>query len=336
MNSDCQKEIVVITGATAGVGRATARAFARRGASIGLLARGEQGLEGAREEVEALGGSALALPTDVSDPAQVEAAAEKVEELFGPIDIWVNNAMTSVFGPFKEIEPEEFKRVTEVTYLGAVYGTMTALKRMLPRDHGTIVQVGSALSKRSIPLQSAYCGAKHGIIGFTDSVRTELIHDQSQVHVTVVQMPALNTPQFSWVRSRLNRKAQPVPPIFQPETAAAAIYWAAHNRRREVFLGLSTCKAIWGQKVAPGLLDKYLGSTGYSAQQIDEPEDPNRPDNLFEPVEGDFGAHGAFDNKAGRHNAQLWMSKHGRWAVGGLLALAAIGALGWGTRKKVR
>ena len=225
-----KNEVVVITGASAGVGRATVREFARHGAKIGLLARGSAGLEGAKRDVERLGGEALVLPTDVADADQVEAGAAAVENQFGPIDVWVNDAMASVFSPVKEMKPEEYRRVTEVTYLGFVYGTLAALKRMLPRDRGTIVQVGSALTHRSIPLQSAYCAAKHAMVGFTDSLRCELIHDYSRVHVTVVQMPALNTPQFSWVKSRLKYKAQPVPPIYQPEVAARAIYWAAHHQ----------------------------------------------------------------------------------------------------------
>ncbi|MGH7971376.1 MAG: SDR family oxidoreductase, partial [Limisphaerales bacterium] len=245
-------DVVVITGASAGVGRATVREFARHGARIGLVARGVVGLEAARREVEQLGGEALVLPTDVADPEQVEAAARKVEEQFGPLDIWVNDAMVTVFSPFKEMTAEEFRRVTEVSYLGAVYGTMVALKRMLPRDQGAIVQVGSAMAYRSIPLQSAYCGAKSAIRGFTDSLRSELIHDGSRVHITMVQLPAVNTPQFSWVKSRLPNKSQPVPPIYQPEVPAEAIYWAAHHRRRELFVGVPAVKAIEGTKVIPG------------------------------------------------------------------------------------
>src|SRR5207248_547748 len=286
-------ETVVITGASAGLGRAAAREFARHGAKIGLLARGLDGLEAAKREVEDLGGTALIIPTDVANSAAVEQAADSIEEKLGPIDIWVNNAMASVFSPVKEMKPEEYKRVTEVTYLGVVYGTLAVLKRMLPRNRGTIVQVGSALAYRSIPLQSAYCAAKHAISGFTDSLRCELIHDQSRVHVTMVQMPALNTTQFGWVKSRLKHKAQPVPPIFQPEVGARAVYWAAHHHRRELFVGSSTVAAIMGQKFIPGLLDKYLGKTGFDSQQYDGPEDRSRPNNLWESVPGDFGAHGA-------------------------------------------
>jgi NAD(P)-dependent dehydrogenase (short-subunit alcohol dehydrogenase family) len=313
-------EVVVITGASAGVGRATARAFARRGAHIGLLARGHEGLTGAQADVEALGGKALALPTDVADHDRVEAAAAAIEEAFGPIDIWINNAMASVFSPIMQMTPEEFKRVTDVTYLGYVYGTLAALRRMQPRDRGMIVQVGSALAYRSIPLQSAYCAAKHAIRGFTDSLRCELVHDGSHVRVTMVQMPALNTPQFNWVKSRLSHKPQPVPPIYQPEVAAEAIYWAAHRDRREVYVGMSTVRAIIGNKIIPGILDHYLGRTGYQAQQYDGYDDPDRAHNLWEPVPRDFGAHGDFDQRASGYSAQLWADTHRGW-----LALAGVG-----------
>jgi NAD(P)-dependent dehydrogenase (short-subunit alcohol dehydrogenase family) len=317
MNSSNRREVVVITGASAGVGRATARAFGARGACVGLLARGRDGLEGARRDVEALGGRALAVPTDVADPAQVEAAARAVEEAFGPIDVWVNNAMASVFSPVKQMTPEEYRRVTEVTYLGQVHGTLAALRRMLPRDRGTIVLVGSALAYRGIPLRSAYCAAKHAVEGFFDSLRCELIHDGSRVRLTMVQMPALNTPQFGWVRSRLPREAQPVPPIFQPEVAAAAIVWADDHDRRTLMVGFPTVKAVVGNKLAPGLLDHYLARTGYDAQQTDEPADPDRPDNLWSPVPG---AHGAFDARARDRCPQLWLNTHRGW-----LALAGLG-----------
>jgi short-subunit dehydrogenase len=313
-------EVVVITGASAGVGRATAREFAKRGAHIGLLARGRDGLEAARREVEEMGGRALALPVDVADADRVEEAAAEVEEKLGPIDVWVNNAMTSVFSPVKEMKPEEFKRVTEVTYLGVVYGTLSALKRMLPRDHGVIVEVGSALAYRGIPLQAAYCGAKHAIHGFVHSLRCELLHDKSNVRLTMVQMPALNTPQFRWVKSRLPHKAQPVPPIYQPEVAARAIYYAAHHDRREMYVGMPTVEAIIGNKLAPGMLDHYLARTGYESQQTDEPADPNRPNNLWQPVPGDHGAHGVFDDRSSDHSWQLWVNTHRR-----LLALAGLG-----------
>lgn len=305
-------EVVVITGSSAGVGRATARAFAKRGAHIGLLARGTEGLEAARREVEALSGKALAIHTDVADPEQVEAAARQVEETFGPIDVWVNDAMASVFSPFKEMEPAEFKRVTEVAYLGFVYGTMAALKRMLPRDRGRIIQIGSALAYRSIPLQSAYCGAKHAIMGFTDSIRCELIHDKSNVKITMVQLPAVNTPQFGWVKSRLPHKAQPVPPIYEPELIADAVTWVTDHYRRELFLGLSTVIVIQGNKILPALGDWYLGKTGYKSQQTDQPADPQRPNNIWQPVDEtrDYGAHGTFDERAHHKSWQIWANTH--------------------------
>lgn len=305
------RETVVITGASAGVGRATVREFARHGASIGLIARGKDGLEAARREVEAVGGRALVLPTDVADPEQVEAAAELVERQLGPIDIWVNNAMTSVFAPIKKTTAEEFRRVTEVTYLGYVNGSLAALKRMLPRDRGAIVHVGSALAYRSIPLQAAYCASKHAVLGFFSALRTELIHDGSHVRTTMVQMPALNTPQFGWVRSKLPHKAQPVPPIFQPEVAARAIYYAAHHAcRREYFVGGSTVKAIFGNKLAPTLADHILARNGYKSQQYDGPENPNRPDNLYQPLPGDHGAHGSFDSRAKKESWEFWAESH--------------------------
>src|ERR687885_2109094 len=312
--STSKPEVVVITGASAGIGRATVRKFAEHGAYIGLLARGRDGLEGARQEVEAAGGKALVLPTDVSDPDQVEAAATAVEEAFGPIDIWVNDAMASILSPFKEIKPEEFRRVTEVTYLGYVHGTMAALHRMLPRDRGKIVQVGSALAYRSIPLQSAYCSAKHAVLGFTASLRSELLHDGSNVRVTMVHMPALNTPQFDWTKNRLPNRPQPVPPIFQPEVGAEAVYYASqHDVGRELMVAWPTIKAAVGNKVAAGYLDKYLATRGYEGDQTDEPEDPDRPDNLWEPVPGDWGAHGRFDRRARERSAQLWASMHRHW-----------------------
>ena len=309
------KQVVVITGASAGVGRAAARAFAGRGARVTLLARGRAGLEAAKLEVEALGGQALVLPTDVADAAAVEEAAAAVEARLGPIDVWVNNAMTSAFAPLKDIQPDEFRRVTEVTYLGAVYGTMAALKRMLPRDRGTIIMVGSALAYRSIPLQSAYCGAKHAIVGFTDSLRAELLHERSNVKLTVVHLPAVNTPQFGWVRSRLPRKAQPVPPIYQPEVAAEAILWAARHPRRELLVGLPTQVTVWGNKFFPGLGDLYLGRTGYSAQQYGGPRDENRPDNLWEPVDEteDHGARGSFGDQSYSRSWGLWAARNRGW-----------------------
>jgi NAD(P)-dependent dehydrogenase (short-subunit alcohol dehydrogenase family) len=316
-------EVVVITGASAGVGRATAQAYARCGAHIGLLARGREGLEAAAAEVEAGGGRALVLPTDVSDATRVEAAAEAVERRFGPIDIWINNAMVSVFSPIKQMMAEEFKRVTEVTYLGYVYGTLAALKRMLPRDHGVVVQVGSALAYRSIPLQAAYCAAKHAIHGFSESLRCELLHDRSQVKVIEVHMPALNTPHFSWVKSRLPRKPQPVPPIFQPEVAAEAILWAAQHDRAEVYVGWPTVKAIVGDKIAPRFIDWYLARNGYDAQQTAEPAEADRPNNLCEPLAGDHGTHGDFDAQSSDCSVQFWLSKNRRW-----LAMVGVGLTG--------
>jgi NAD(P)-dependent dehydrogenase (short-subunit alcohol dehydrogenase family) len=318
-------EVVVITGASAGVGRATARAFARPGARIALLARGRDGLEGARREVTAAGAEALVLPMDIANADEVEAAAATIEEKLGPIDVWINNAMVSVFSPVKEMTAEEFRRVTEVTYLGYVYGTLAALKRMLPRDAGVIVQVGSALAYRGIPLQAAYCGAKHAVQGFNDSLRCELLHDGSNVRLTMVQLPALNTPQFSWVKSRLPRKPQPVPPIFQPEVAAEAILWAARQDRPEIYVGWPTVKAIVGDKIAPRFADWYLARNGYGSQQTDEPVEPGRKDNLWTPVGGDAGAHGSFGARALSRSWQLALSKNRRWLA--LAGLAAAGAL---------
>ena len=336
MSHSTRSEVVVVTRASAGVGRATARAFAARGARVALLARGEAGLDGARREVEAAGGTALVLPVDVADPSQVELAATAVEEELGPIDIWINNAMVSVFSPVKEMTAEEYRRVTEVTYLGTVYGTLTALKRMLPRDAGAIVQVGSALAYRAIPLQSAYCGAKHAIQGFTESLRSELLHDRSKVRVSMVQLPALNTPQFDWVRTRLPNHPQPVPPIYEPELAARAILWAADHDRREVVVGTPSALAILLNKLSPGLLDRYLARTNIEAQQTERPVDPNRPDNLLHPVDADrdFGTHGDFDGRAHRTDPQWWLTTHH-----GATALAAAGAAaitGLATRRRSR
>jgi NAD(P)-dependent dehydrogenase (short-subunit alcohol dehydrogenase family) len=318
-------KVVVITGASAGVGRATARLCAKDGAHIGLLARGMDGLEGARAEVEKEGGKALIVQTDVADPEQVEAAAAQVEETLGPIDIWINNAMSSVFSPIKEMTAEEYKRVTEVTYLGYVYGTLSALRRMLPRDRGVIVQVGSALAYRGIPLQSAYCAAKHAIQGFTDSLRTELIHDKSRVRVTMVQLSAMNTPQFGWVKTRLPQKPQPVPPIYQPEVAAEGILHAAIHHPRELWVGMPSVKTIVGNRIAPGFLDRYLAEMGYESQQYDGRVDTDRQNNLWNPVPGDHGAHGEFDARAQDFSRQLWAVTHLRSlgaAAGGLAALA--------------
>lgn len=311
------------------------REFARHGADIGLIARGRDGLEAAAREVEACGGRALVLPVDVANAQQVQAAADQVERELGPIDIWINDAMTSVFSPIKEMTPEEFKRVTDVTYLGYVYGTLAALKYMLPRDRGTIVHVGSALAYRSIPLQSAYCASKHAILGFFAALRTELLHDQSNVRTTIVQMPALNTPQFGWVRSKLPRKAQPVPPIYQPEVAARIIYHAAHHpERREWYAAWSVVKAIFGNKLVPSYADHYLAKNGYDAQQYDGHADHDRPDNLYEPVPGDHGAHGAFDDRAKESSAEAWAEEHtGVFAAGLAVALTAAA---WGVFKALR
>jgi len=298
MNTSIFGKVVVVTGASAGVGRAIVAEFACQGAHVGLIARDKERLEAAKREVELAGSRALVLPADVANAREVEDAAERVERELGPIDIWVNNAMTTIFAPFTEITPEEFERATQVTYLGQVYGTMAALKRMKPRDRGSIVQIGSALAYRSIPLQSAYCGAKHAVIGFTDSIRSELIHDGSKVHITVVQLPAMNTPQFSWCRTRLQRHPQPVPPIFQPEVAARAVVWAATHKRRGVYVGWPTVKAIYGQEIAPSYGDRYLAEHGYDAQQTSEPISPGRPDNLFQPVPGNYAAHGVFGKRA--------------------------------------
>lgn len=315
-------QVVVITGASAGVGRALARLYGRRGAAVGLIARGVDGLEGARREVEAAGGRALVLPLDVADAGAVETAAQRVEEELGPIDLWINNAMASVFSPVHEMEPEEYERVTRVTYLGYVWGALSALRRMRPRDSGTIVFVGSALAYRGIPLQSAYCAAKHAVEGFHDSLRTELMHDGSNVKVTMVQLPAVNTPQFDWVKSRLPNKAQPVPPIFQPELIAEGIAWAADNpdATRELNIGWPAVQAIWGNKLAPSVADRVLANNGYSSQQTDEPEDPDRPHNLWDPVAGDHGSHGRFDDRARDASWQLWANTHR-----GILALTAVG-----------
>jgi short-subunit dehydrogenase len=298
MKNGADRKVVVVTGASAGVGRATVREFARHGYDVGLIARGTEGLEAAAEEARRLGVAAVVAPADVADAQAVERAAAKIERELGPINVWVNVAMTTVYAPLTEITPDEYKRATEVTYLGYVYGTMAALSRMKARDRGTIVQVGSALSYRAIPLQAPYCGAKFAIRGFTDSLRSELIHDGSNIHLTMVQMPALNTPQFDWGRNKLPTRPQPVPPIYQPEVAARAIVFAATARRREVWVGASTFRAILANKLAPWLLDRYLARSGYSAQLSSEPAQKDAPDNLFKPVEGDFGAHGRFDGEA--------------------------------------
>lgn len=328
--------VIVVTGASAGVGRATARRFGSRGEKVALLARGELGLKRVAAEVESAGGSALPISVDMADPMAVDDAAQRIEEELGPVDVWVNNAFATVFGPFTKVTMEEFHRVTEVAYLGYVHGTRAALNRMLPRDRGTIVQVGSALAYRGIPLQAAYCGAKHAIQGFHESLRCELLHDRSQVKVTMVQLPALDTPQFDWALSRMRRKAQPVPPIYHPDLAARAVLYAAdHPKRREYWVGFSTVGTIVANKIAPGLLDRYLARTGYGSQQTEEWEDPHRPVNLWEPLDGedgeDFGARGRF-RQTRRRSPQLWLSQH-RGATAVLAAGGLIGA-GWMSRAR--
>jgi NAD(P)-dependent dehydrogenase (short-subunit alcohol dehydrogenase family) len=327
--------IVVVTGASAGVGRAIAREFARPGVSVALLARGRAGLRGAARDVERLGGRALPIACDVADPAAVDDAAARIERELGPIDVWINDAMATVFARFDDVTADEFRRVTDVTYHGCVNGTRAALRHMKPRNRGVIVQVGSALAYRGIPLQSAYCGAKHAIQGFTEAVRCELMHDGVDVRLTMVQLPAVNTPQFEWGRSRMPRKAQPVPPIYQPELCARAVRFAATHRRRELYVGGSTVVAIVGDKVAPGLGDRYLARTGVDSQMLDEPRDPTTPDNLMRPVddERDFGAHGPFDARATDRSVQLQWATHRR-SLGVALAIALL--VGAGVRLLAR
>ncbi|GHF32484.1 NAD(P)-dependent dehydrogenase (short-subunit alcohol dehydrogenase family) [Amycolatopsis bartoniae] len=330
--------VVVVTGASGGIGRAAAREFGERGDRVALLARGEEGLKGAADEIQAAGGSALPISVDMADYDAADRAASQVEEELGPIDVWVNDAFTSVFARFTDIKPEEYRRVTEVTYLGYVHGTRAALDRMLPRDRGTIVQVGSALAYRGIPLQSAYCGAKHAIQGFHESLRCELLHDHSKVQVTMVQMPGVNTPQFDWVLSRLPHKAQPVPPIYQPEVAAKAVAYAAdHPRRREYWVGGSTAGTLLANKFAPGLLDRYLAMTGFKSQQTAQRRNAQRPANLWEPADDapghDHGAHGRFDKKAKSRSFQLWASQHHGLVAGGA-AFAATAGLAALTRRR--
>ncbi len=317
-----KQPVTVVTGASAGVGRAVVRELARRHrARIGLIARDEGRLVRAKREVEEAGGEAIVLPADVADADAVERAAEAVEARFGPIDIWFNNAMVSMMSPFKDMTVDEFRRITDVTYHGYVHGTRSALKRMLPRDRGTIVQVGSALAYRSIPLQSAYCGAKHAIVGFTESLRTELLHDGSNVQLRMVHLPAVNTPQFDWIRNRMGGKSRPAGQIYQPEVAADAIVWSAYQRRPEIEVGYPTVQAILGDKIAPRLLDHYVGYTVYDAHVTEVPDPPMRPDNLFETVPGEFGAHGPYDEGAWESSPQMWLNKNRGW-----LTLAAVGA----------
>jgi short-subunit dehydrogenase len=316
--------VAVITGASAGIGRATARLLAARGAHLGLVARGRDRLEAAAQEVEDFGGRALVLPADVADAAAVEEAAAKTEAALGPIDVWINNAMVSVFSPIRQMTAEEYRRVTEVTYLGVVHGTLAALRRMLPRNRGTIVQVSSALAYRAIPIQSAYCAAKHAVLGFTDSLRCELLHDRSGVRVTAVHLPAVNTPQFDWVKNRLRGRPAPPDPLYQPEVAARGIAFAIDNRRRDVYVGSTTLEALFAQRFVPGLADRYLARNAWESQMdLHDPDDPGRASNLFEPVPGDQAAHGRFDDRALDRSTQLWTTTHR-----GALAAMAIGCAG--------
>ncbi len=324
-------QVVVVTGASGGVGRAVARAFAERGDRVGLLARGEAGLDGAAQDVHERGGRPLAVPTDVAEWAQVRDAAQQVEDVLGAIDVWVNVAFSSVFARFVDINPEEYARTTEVSYLGYVNGTRAALGHMLPRDRGAIVQVGSALAYRGIPLQTAYCGAKHAIQGFNEALRCELLHDKSGVHTTMVQLPAVNTPQFDWLLNKLRRKAQPVPPIYQPEVIARSVVHAAdHPQRREYWCGETTAMTLIANAIAPGLLDRYLARTGFGSQQTNEPNPADAPANLWRPVDGptgtDHGAHGRFDERALAHSPQAWLSRH--HAVAGATAAGMLAAVG--------
>ncbi len=328
-------ETVLITGASSGIGRATARRFAGPGVSLALLARNPDGLEAARAEAERAGARALAFPVDVADADAVEAVAAAVEEALGPIDVWINVAMTTVFSFFEDLEPEEFRRSNEVTYFGSVWGMRSALRRMLPRDRGTIVQVGSALGYRGIPLQAPYCGAKHGLQGVFETLRTELRHKGSRVHLTIVQLPGVNTPQFEHCRDKLDRRSKPVAPVYQPEVAADAIHWAAHHRRREVYVGISTVYTIWGNKVAPWVAERYLARTGVSGQLSDADRPPDRPDNLTRPVPGDPGAHGPYDAGAHGRSIQLAATKHRR-ALLSALALGAGAAAGGALAARAR
>ncbi|MFC0005585.1 SDR family oxidoreductase [Micromonospora siamensis] len=328
--------VAVVTGASAGVGRATARLLAQRGIEIALLARGRVGLDAVAEEVRAAGSRALPIEVDMADHEQVVAAGRRIMAEFGPVDLWINDAFSSVFAPFQETRPEEFRRAMEVSYLGYVHGTRVALSQMVPRDRGTIVQVGSALAYRGIPLQAAYCGAKHAIVGFTESLRCELLHERSNVRVTMVHLPALNTPQFDWLLSRLPRHAQPVPPIYEPVVAARAIVGAADRPgRREYWVGMSTVLTILGNRVAPGLLDRYLARTGYKSQQTARPADHDRPNNLWQPLDGpgghDYGARGEFTGRSHSRSPQAWLSRHRRLTAAGLAAAAA-GTAAWRRR----
>lgn len=322
------RKVVVVTGASAGVGRAAAIAFAREGASVALIARGVEGLAGARREVESAGGRALVLPLDVADAKAVEAAADRVEADFGPIDVWVNAAMVTILAPVDEITPEEYRRVTEVNYLGTVHGTLSALKHMRTRERGVIVQVGSALSYRAIPLQAPYCASKFAVRGFTDSLRTELLSERSGVRLTMVQLAAFNTPQFEWARTRMLQRPQPVAPIFQPEVAGRAIAWVARNPRREMIVGFPALQAIWAQKWLPGIADRILGRRGYGPQLDDAPLPADRPDNLYEPVPRDLGSHGRFDSRSRTYSLQAWATMHRPYVLGAALLVAMLAVVG--------
>ncbi len=328
-----RNRVIIVTGAAAGVGRAIAREFGKERARVGLIARNQESLEAAKSEIESMGGQALVLPLDVSNSEAIERATQQVEDTFGPIDVWINDAMVSVFSPAEEMQPEEFKRVTEVTYLGYVYGTLAALKRMRPRNHGIIIQIGSALAYRSIPLQSAYCAAKHAIAGFTESLRTELLHQKSEVKVCQINLPAVNTPQFSWVKSRLPRHPHPVPPIYQPEMIARAVRHISHHPRRRLDIAFSTVKAILAEKFAPAFADRYLAKYGYSSQQTGQSVQKDRKDNLWAPVPGDYGAHGIFDSQARNSSPTLWLDIHRLPIFMGLGAIL-VAAIGIGLRSR--
>jgi short-subunit dehydrogenase len=323
LKRNLEDKVVVITGASAGVGRAVSYAFAKQGANLGIISRNEDRLQSLKNELQTFNRKVAIAALDVSDANELDRAATMFEKELGPIDIWINNAMVSVFSPIKEMTSDEYRRVTEVTYLGVVYGTLAALKLMLPRDKGVIIQVGSALAYRGIPLQSAYCAAKHAVQGFHDSLLTELLHDKSHVKVSMIQLPALNTPQFDWARSRMSKKAQPVPPIYQPEVAAKAILWAAQHYRREYVVGFSSWKAIYGNNFFPSWADKFLARVGYKSQQTDEQKEIDQPDNLFDSVPGSFGAHGRFDERAKKRSLFFLLTKH-RMTIYFLLLLALI------------
>jgi len=328
-----RRRIVVVTGASAGIGRAVARRFGRDRWRVALIARGLDGLEAAKREIEGMGGQAMIIACDVADEVAVEAAAERIEREWGPIDVWINNAMVTSYCEFMDISPKDFRRMTDVTYLGSVWGIRAALKRMTPRNRGTIVQVGSALAYRSIPLQSAYCGAKSALRGFIDSLRSELLHHRSRVKITMVQLSAFNTPQFDWGKTCGTKQPQPVPPIFQPEVAAEGIYYSALHPRRELWVGWPAMKAILAQKFIPGIVDRILARQGYSGQHTDDPLPPGRRDNMYAPVPGDHGAHGRFDARAIPVSKQLDVSLH-RSAIAAALGAVAIASLLW--RRRLR